>query len=200
MVRCAKTVDDRLGDHEVDRLDLFEGQDVFFHLYFFLFGNLLLLLVNNLNIKVASLILVNEPNSLLVFFIESINWIQNYIPIVQSLAPDPWVLVAEHNLIKPFLFGNKSDFDHILTALNRLEREHLFQLCHRMKYKFILLALINQFIRTAIISSIETKLDIVCLRLKHDADHRPCLVHLDDSYEFLTRIDFLKFWNAYLHA
>ena len=89
MVRCAETVDDRFGDHEIDRLDLLEGQDVFFHLYFFLFGNLLLLLVDNLNIKVTSLILVNEPNSLLVFLIESINWIQNYIPIVQSLAPDP---------------------------------------------------------------------------------------------------------------
>ena len=89
MVRCAKTVDDRFGDHEIDRLDLLEGQDVFFYLYFFLFRNLLLLLVDNLNIKVTSLILVNEPNSLLVFLIESINWVENHIPIVQSLAPDP---------------------------------------------------------------------------------------------------------------
>ena len=88
-MRRAKTVNDRFWDHEVDRIYLLEGQDVFFYLYFFLFGNLLLLLVNNLNIKVTSLVLVNEPNSLLIFLIESINWVENHIPIVQSLASNP---------------------------------------------------------------------------------------------------------------
>ena len=79
------------------------------------------------------------------------------------------MLITEDDLVESWLFGNESDFDHVITAFNNLHWKHFLHRLNWMSQHFVFFSLIDDFKDgLGIIGSVEAKLNVVFSGLEHN--------------------------------
>lgn len=107
--------------------------------------------------------------------------------------------VAQHNLVHSFILRNERDFHHVLIRFNILKGENLFKVLDRVHNSLILSSFIFEYELRVVISSVESKLNVIHRGLKHNWDYRFRRIYLHDSDEIFSRLDFYDLRETYLH-
>ena len=111
------------------------------------------------------------------------------------------MVITKQDLVETVFFGDKSNFDHIVTALNNLHWEYNLHLFNWVHYDFVIFTFILQFKHTLrVFASVETKLNIISFSLKHYTNNRFWRIHLNNRIKVGASRDLVLLWDADLQV